>query len=230
MCELAHSNNGDATDSTHVRQLARVGRSYWYREAGPLATNTGNEKTEALEILSTEAVISEQYKALDLSESIGELAALCLSGGGIRSAEFCLGALQSFAREHLLHEFHYLSAVSSGGYIGGWLTRCIAAQADQGIFDNWRRVERPKCSVEVAEDDILKDNCTPAIDTLQAYRNYLTPHSGLVSSDTWAGSVTARQYAHQLVVNRAAIAPGFTLPARMTNKLLTFRDSFRIEL
>jgi hypothetical protein len=32
---------------------------------------------EALEILSTEAVISEQYKALDLSESIGEPAALC---------------------------------------------------------------------------------------------------------------------------------------------------------
>jgi hypothetical protein len=81
---------------------------------------------EALEILSTETVISEQYKALDLSESIGEPAALCLSGGGIRSAAFCLGALQSFAREHVLHEFHYLSAVSGGGYIGGWLTRCIA--------------------------------------------------------------------------------------------------------
>jgi hypothetical protein len=51
------------------------------------------------------------------------------------------------------------------------------------------RVERPKCSVEVAEDEILKDNWTPAIDTLRAYRNYLTPHSGLASSDTWAAVV-----------------------------------------
>lgn len=87
-----------------------------------------------MRFLSTEAVISEQYKALDLSESIGGPAALCLSGGGIRSAAFCLSARQSSAREHLLHEFHYLSTVSGGGYIGGWLTRCML---DQGIFDNW---------------------------------------------------------------------------------------------
>ena len=70
---------------------------------------------ENLEVLGTEAVIREEYNALALSESDGEPAALCLSGGGIRSAAFCLGALQSFARKHLLHEFHYLSTVSGGG-------------------------------------------------------------------------------------------------------------------
>jgi Patatin-like phospholipase len=137
---------------------------------------------EKLEVLSTEAVISEEYEALHLSGSTGEPTALCLSGGGIRSAAFCLGALQSFARKQLLQEFHYLSTVSGGGYIGGWLTRCVAAQADQGIS---------QCSVKMAEDEVLKDISTPALDRLRGYTNYLTPHSGLASGDTWATVVEA---------------------------------------
>src|ERR1700736_6707071 len=47
-------------------------------------------------------------------------AALCLSGGGIRSASFALGVLQALARHGLLRHFHYLSTVSGGGYIGSW--------------------------------------------------------------------------------------------------------------
>ncbi len=45
-------------------------------------------------------------------------AALCMSGGGIRSATFGLGVLQGLARCGLLDKFHYLSTVSGGGYIG----------------------------------------------------------------------------------------------------------------
>src|SRR5262245_14632329 len=48
--------------------------------------------------------------------------ALCLSGGGIRSATFGLGVLQALARSGVLDNFDYLSTVSGGGYIGGWLT------------------------------------------------------------------------------------------------------------
>ena len=67
--------------------------------------------------------------------------ALCLSGGGIRSASFCLGVLEGLARfslgslnseqkssakageqEGLLHNLDYLSTVSGGGYIGSWLS------------------------------------------------------------------------------------------------------------
>src|SRR5262249_41564196 len=46
-------------------------------------------------------------------------AALCLSGGGIRSAAFSLGVLQVLAYRGLLTQFQYLSTVSGGGYIGG---------------------------------------------------------------------------------------------------------------
>src|SRR3984893_11714450 len=47
--------------------------------------------------------------------------ALCISGGGIRSATFGLGVLQGLARCGFLGKFHYLSTVSGGGYIGSLL-------------------------------------------------------------------------------------------------------------
>jgi len=51
--------------------------------------------------------------------------ALCLSGGGIRSASFALGVLQALAQKGLLGKFDYLSTVSGGGFIGGWLSAWI---------------------------------------------------------------------------------------------------------
>src|SRR4030095_9820879 len=56
--------------------------------------------------------------------------ALCLSGGGIRSGTFALGILQGLARHNLLKEFHYLSTVSGGGYIGSWLAAWIHRHSD----------------------------------------------------------------------------------------------------
>ncbi|HEU0215211.1 MAG TPA: patatin-like phospholipase family protein, partial [Stellaceae bacterium] len=54
--------------------------------------------------------------------STQRLSALCLSGGGIRSAAFSLGVIQGFADKDLLSKFNYLSTVSGGGYIGSWLS------------------------------------------------------------------------------------------------------------
>ncbi|HEY5722945.1 MAG TPA: patatin-like phospholipase family protein [Allosphingosinicella sp.] len=57
--------------------------------------------------------------------------ALCLSGGGIRSATFSLGVLQALAFNGVLDRFHYLSTVSGGGFIGSWLSRWrVDAQVD----------------------------------------------------------------------------------------------------
>jgi hypothetical protein len=63
-------------------------------------------------------------------EAGGKLSALCLSGGGIRSATFNLGVLQALARADLLHRFDYLSTVSGGGYIGSWLQAWIARERE----------------------------------------------------------------------------------------------------
>ncbi len=53
------------------------------------------------------------------------LSALCFSGGGIRSATFGLGIVQSLAKHGLLDKFDYLSTVSGGGYLGSWLSAWI---------------------------------------------------------------------------------------------------------
>ena len=50
------------------------------------------------------------------------LKGLSLSGGGIRSASFCLGVVQALANANKLKEFDYLSTVSGGGYLGGALS------------------------------------------------------------------------------------------------------------
>ena len=70
-----------------------------------------------------------------------DAAALCLSGGGIRSASFALGVIQALAvnprpdgegagakrpEDFLLGKIHYLSTVSGGGYIGSWLSAWVA--------------------------------------------------------------------------------------------------------
>jgi hypothetical protein len=47
---------------------------------------------------------------------------LALSGGGIRSASFCLGVLQALNAEGILSKFDYLSTVSGGGYVGTSMT------------------------------------------------------------------------------------------------------------
>ena len=44
-----------------------------------------------------------------------------MSGGGIRSATFNLGVIQTLARIGLLGRFDYISSVSGGGYIASWL-------------------------------------------------------------------------------------------------------------
>ena len=47
---------------------------------------------------------------------------LALSGGGIRSATFCLGVVQTLAARKLFSQFDYLSTVSGGGYLGSFMS------------------------------------------------------------------------------------------------------------
>ena len=59
------------------------------------------------------------------------LVGLAFSGGGIRSATFGLGVLESLKRFGLLTRIHYLSTVSGGGYIGAWLSANCKRAADR---------------------------------------------------------------------------------------------------
>lgn len=84
-----------------------------------------------------DALIRRRHEQVGLpkdSPSIG----LALSGGGIRSATFCLGVIRALAKNRVLHQFDYLSTVSGGGYIGAMLGRLFGphatpAQIEEGI-------------------------------------------------------------------------------------------------
>lgn len=55
-------------------------------------------------------------------DKLDDTTGLTLSGGGTRSAAFCLGILQSLYEHEVLNCFDYLSTVSGGGYIGSYYT------------------------------------------------------------------------------------------------------------
>jgi hypothetical protein len=108
------------------------------------------------------------------------LAALCISGGGIRSATFALGALQELARRGLLSQFDYLSTVSGGGYIGSWLTAWIhRAGGVAGVLPRLKRT-----ATEAASEGTDADTTDP-VEHLREFNSYLTPRLGLFSGDTW---------------------------------------------
>jgi patatin-like phospholipase len=121
------------------------------------------------------------------------LSALCFSGGGIRSATFGLGVLQGLARHGLLDRFHYLSTVSGGGYLGGWLSAWISHTSLSEVIGQLRaRSERP-----------LEPEPTP-IWHLRTYSNYLSPKLGLLSADSWTLVAT---YVRNLFLNWLVLIP-----------------------
>jgi hypothetical protein len=108
-------------------------------------------------------------------------AALCLSGGGIRSAAFALGVLQALSAKGLLTHFHYLSTVSGGGYIGSWLQRWIHEEGNDAdaVMAELGKVTEP------AEVSALRENS-----------NFITPRVGIGSNDTWTAlSISGRNIA-----------------------------------
>lgn len=143
--------------------------------------------------------------------------ALCFSGGGIRSATFCLGVIQALARHSvagpatsigdyapypdelendadnsLLSRFQYLSTVSGGGYIGSWLSA-------------WRRRDDfPTVWQNLATRPDGPDAEPAEISWLRAYSNFLTPKTGLLSADTWTGAAI---YLRNLLLNWLVIIP-----------------------
>ncbi len=98
-----------------------------------------------------DAVLAREYETIrarrntfGITSSIGteeqpdqrpaDLFGIALSGGGIRSSSFCLGALQALDQYGLLCRADYLSTVSGGGYIAA----SMVAAMNAGAEDNTR--------------------------------------------------------------------------------------------
>ena len=72
---------------------------------------------------------------------------LALSGGGIRSATFCLGLLKALADKRMLLRFDLVSTVSGGGYVGAMLgrlfSRCFNAGEAAAVLDAFAAKKPP---------------------------------------------------------------------------------------
>jgi len=128
-----------------------------------------------------------------------KLSGLAFSGGGIRSATFNLGVIQALAEMRMLRHFDYMSTVSGGGYIGGWLSKLIAEH--QG-------------DVEKVEEELAPASCCEAprsepdsVQFLRRYSNYLTPRTGLFSADTWTLLLT---YCRNTLLNMSMLTAWLT--------------------
>ncbi len=124
-----------------------------------------------------------------------DTSALCLSGGGIRSATFGLGILQALAGRNVLDKFDYISTVSGGGYIGSWLSSWIRRHPNGARGVASELAARPP--------DPLAPQAPP-VAHLRQYTNYLTPRLGIWSGDTWAVVGT---YIRNLLLNWTVLIP-----------------------
>jgi hypothetical protein len=122
-------------------------------------------------------------------------AALCLSGGGIRSGTFSLGVLQGLARRGLLSRFHYLSTVSGGGYIGSWFTAWCHRHASRlaGVI---AELTKPSTSKLEPEPDPLRN--------LRDFSSFTAPRFSLTSADVWSFIAI---YLRNLLINWSALIP-----------------------
>ena len=104
------------------------------------------DQTEQAQVAAVELAADER-PALDTRrreagiDPQAPVTGLALSGGGIRSATFCLGLLRALARNGVLHRFDYLSTVSGGGYIGAAFGRLFNTgttpqQVEQGLAND----------------------------------------------------------------------------------------------
>ncbi|WP_284356542.1 patatin-like phospholipase family protein [Pseudomonas putida] len=91
---------------------------------------------------------------------------LALSGGGIRSATFCLGLIKALAKQKQFHQFDLMSTVSGGGYTGSSIGKLFQennASSGQGL---------PPLTMEKKLADM---DSTWWLNWLRANGRYLTP-------------------------------------------------------
>ena len=131
--------------------------------------------------------------ATEKRDGISLKAGIGLSGGGIRSAIFCLGALQAMAAKKELKRIDYMSTVSGGGYIGGalqWWWNGPHGTTDERDAPVAFGIGPGDFPYGTKSPDPVEDNGVETgpqrwnLDRLRANGNYLTPGNGIT---VWSG-------------------------------------------
>ncbi len=142
--------------------------------------------TGAADVIDAELEQIKQRQRGDTAKPFDSdnLSGLALSGGGIRSASFCLGVLQALASKDHLQNFDYLSTVSGGGYLGGslswiWLKKWQDSSREPGFgtgadnfpFGSGKRFSNKNADMDRQQASLMRH--------LRQYGKYLTPDRNL---------------------------------------------------
>jgi hypothetical protein len=132
---------------------------------------------------------------------IGDLAGLCLSGGGIRSAAFSIGALQALdslkirrkgenKARSLFEQMDYLSTVSGGGYAGCAVSVAMMNHRERFPFPSTMTKDEP-----------------PILQHIRDHSNYLFPEGGLPEKLKNLAAYLRGVFSHVPVLAVAILAP-----------------------
>jgi hypothetical protein len=133
-------------------------------------------------------------------KAASSLIGLAFSGGGIRSATFNLGVLQALARKRLLRSLDYLSTVSGGGYIGGWLMGWMHHRKLSILDIEAQLATLPEAPRQASDP--------PEVHFLRDYSNYLTPRKGVLRADflAFAASYIRNTLLNQIILVLALLS------------------------
>ncbi len=180
----AQNGHGARTDDCRVLSECEVLEQEYVDRYGPFDCSTPSSQGKPEDSLAAIRDALHQRKP----------SALCLSGGGIRSATFGLGILQGLAKAGVLDQFTYLSTVSGGGYIGGWLSAWMHRDKGAG----------PGVANQLGQSSTCGESEPHALKHLREYSNFLTPRVGLLSMDTWAALGI---YLRNVLINWTILVP-----------------------
>jgi hypothetical protein len=139
------------------------------------------------------AVVEEEISYIERWRGRRPVCGLALSGGGIRSASYCLGVLQALANAKLLEKFDYLSTVSGGGYTGASISYLLHESSlhanDQAgntawpVFDatreNFPYLSNPMVDAPLADDPRTTSKKGELLRSLRENAKYLEPGRGI---------------------------------------------------
>src|SRR5215207_61670 len=119
-----------------------------------------------------ELTVLNERRARSESDMSAPIVGVALSGGGIRSATFCLGLFQALARQKLIRRVDYLSTVSGGGYFGSFLGTALS---------------RSGSTIDTVEKE-LSNNHSWCVRWLRENGRFLSPNG---AGDTWLSAAVA---------------------------------------
>ena len=146
--------------------------------------------------------IQPKFDATGGEDPVYDTIGLALSGGGIRSAAFSLGALQALESAGALDQVDYLSTVSGGGYTGVCWSGFSAHEDKEGLpFPSELKADEPA-----------------PLRHIRDHSNYLIPR-GL-----WDVLISSAIYLRGIAANVLLILPWLLLAAAITIALYPTRQ------